>query len=183
MIFVTDHMVMLDDEELNSAFICYAHQDNQSEDHQKRWLDRFLQIVRPMIRQEELNVWSDKELKIGDAWHSKIQKQLEKAKAIVLFVSPAFLESDYIANNEMPVLLKRANENGVPIFQLIISPCLYEETKFLYPDSENGPNEFRLHEIQAANSPSKTLIEMNEAEQSRVMLEVARSLWSALESA
>jgi len=178
---VQSQIVMLDDDdEDNSAFICYAHQDNDSSNLKERWLDRFLQFIKPMVRQKDLNVWSDRDLKIGDVWHKKIQKQLEAAKAIVLFVSPAFLESDYIVNNEMPVLLKQSKDRGVPIFQFIISPCLYEETRFLYPDPKKGPHTFTLHSIQAANPPSKTLIEMTEAEQNRIMLSVAKSMWVAL---
>lgn len=176
----TSNVAMLDDDQYNSVFICYAHQDNESPDPKQRWLDRFLQFIKPLVRQRDLRAWSDKELKIGNAWHSKIQKQLEEAKAIVLFVSPAFLESDYIVNNEMPILLKQAKNKGVPIFQIIVSPCLYEETRFLYPNPEIGPDIFSLHSLQAANSPSKTLIEMTEAEQDRVMLKVARSIWHAV---
>jgi len=179
------HMVMLDKEPtqkgpLDSAFICYSHEDNQSSNSKERWLDRFLQFIRPLTRQEQLRVWSDKEIKIGDEWHTKIQAQLHAAKAIVLFVSPAFLASDYIAKYELPVLLMQAKDRGVPIFQLLISPCLDAETKFKYPDPKTGPNEFSLLSIQAANAPSKTLIEMSEAEQNRVLLEAARALWKAL---
>jgi TIR domain-containing protein len=163
-----------------SVFICYAHEDNGSANPKECWLNRFLQIVKPLVRQQDLTVWSDRTIKIGDDWHVTIQKQLAVAKAVLLFVSPAFLASDYIANNELPVLLKRAKESGVPIFQLLISPCLYEETKFKYPDPKTGPEEFALSSLQAANAPSKTLIEMTEAEQNRVMLEVARALSNTL---
>ena len=163
-----------------SVFICYAHEDNESTNLKERWLDRFLQFVKPLVRQEELEVWSDQRIKIGDDWRVTIQKQLAAARAVILFVSPAFLDSDYIANSELPVLLKRADENGVPIFQLLIKPCLYKGTKFKYPDPKAGPEELLLSSLQAANPPSKTLIEMTEAEQNRVMIDVAEALKSAL---
>jgi hypothetical protein len=172
---------MLDDiKAKKSLFICYARQDNEAPDLKDRWLDRFLQFIKPIVRQREINVWSDKEIKIGDNWHQKIKNQLDRANAVVLFVSPAFLESDYIANNELPVLLKRAKDKGIPIFQLLLSPCLDAETRFKYPDPRTGPEEFTFRSIQAANPPSKTLIEMTEAEQNRVMLSVARNLLSIL---
>ena len=179
------HIVMLDDEivkpeKSTSAFICYAHQDNEDKNPKLRWVERFLQFIRPLTRQENLKVWSDQELKIGDEWHLKIQRQLSEAKAIVLFVSPAFLASDYIAVHELPILLMRAKKRGVPILQLIIAPCLDDDTIFKYPDPKFGPYEFSLRSIQAANAPSKTLIEMDEAAQNRILIEVAKSLKEAL---
>ena len=170
---------MLEDTDC-AVFVCYAHRDNENEDVKKRWLDRFLEFVKPLVRQKDLRVWSDKEIKIGIDWDKAIKKQLENAKAVVLFVSPAFLASDYIANTELPILLKRAKDSGVSIFQLLISPCLYAETRFKYPDPRLGPEEFTLRSLQAANPPSRTLIEMPEAEQNRVFLDVAQSLWKIL---
>jgi hypothetical protein len=121
-------------DEHSSIFISYAHADNESEDPKQRWLDRFLQFLGPLVRQQDLTVWSDKDIKIGDHWHDRIQTQLDKAKAVVLLVSPAFLASDYIANNELPVLLKNGADRGVKIMPVIISPCLFKRTRFRYPD-------------------------------------------------
>jgi len=159
-----------------ALFMSYAHADNESDDPKERWLDRFLQLLKPLVRQQDLTVWSDKDIKIGDKWHERIQSQLENAKAVVVLVSPAFLASDYIANNELPVLLKNAADKGVAILPIIISPCLYEETKFKYPDPKKGPNEFTLASIHSANPPSRTLVEMDEGEQNRVLLKVAKQL-------
>jgi len=159
-----------------SVFVCYARADNEANEAKNRWLDRFLQFLRPLVRQENLTVWSDKEIKIGDHWHERIQDQLENVKAVVLLVSPAFLASDYIANNELPALLKRAADQGVKIMPIIISPCLFKRTKFKYPDPKKGPQEFTLASIQSANPPSQTLVEMDEGEQNRVLLAVAEQL-------
>jgi len=115
--------------------------------------------------------------KIGEDWHQHIQAHLNRAKAVVLLISPAFLASDYIANSELPVILKNAaDKEGVKILPIIILPCLYEETRFKYPDSKKGPEEFTLASIQAANPPSETLVEMDEGERNRVLLKVARRL-------
>lgn len=160
-----------------SVLLNYAHADNESDNPKERWLDRFLEMLKPFLRQENLKVWSDKDIKVGDNWHERIQSQLESARAAVLLVSPSFLASDYIANNELPVLLKNAaDRGGVPILPIIISPCLYEETRFKYPDPQKGPHEFTLASIQSANPPSKTLVEMDEGEQNRTLLKLAKTL-------
>lgn len=166
-----------------SIFICYAHQDNEGVSASAKWLDRLLQILTPLIRQDELSVWSDKEIKIGDHWQDKIQENLDRAKAVILLVSPAFLASDYVAKTELPLLLMYAREFGTRIFPVIISPCLYEEATFRYPDFRTGPNRMRLADIQSANPPSKTLSEMTEPEQNRVFMEVCRAARQALNEA
>jgi hypothetical protein len=86
-----------------AVFISYAHADNQSSDPQKRWVDRFIQFLKPLVRQEDFTLCSDQEIKIGQAWHEHIKAHLNGAKAVVLLVSPAFLASDYLTNSELPV--------------------------------------------------------------------------------
>ncbi len=94
----------------------------------------------------------------------------------MLLVSPAFLASAYIRNSELPVILKNATKQGVRIFPILISPSLFKMAKYKYPDPKTGPQEFTLSSLQAANPPGKTLVEMSEGEQNRVLLEVAEQL-------
>lgn len=135
-----------------------------------------MEFLQPLVRQQLLKTWSDKEIKIGDRWHERIGAQLEASRAVVLLISPAFLASDYIATSELPVLLKNAADGGLTVLPIIISPCLYEEAIFKYPDPALGPNVLKLSSLQSANPPSRALIEMPEGEQNRVLLQVARSL-------
>jgi hypothetical protein len=95
---------------------------------------------------------------------------------VVLLISPAFLASEYIANSELPVILKNAANQGVGIFPILISPSVYKRAKYRYPDPKAGPQEFTLASIQAANPPSETLIEMTEGAQNRVLEKVADQL-------
>jgi hypothetical protein len=53
---------------------------------------------------------------------------------------------------------------------------MYAQAVFKYPDPKHGPNKLSLKALQSANPPSKTLIEMTEAEQNRVFLQVASRL-------
>jgi hypothetical protein len=159
-----------------AVFICYAHADNRDENVKLRWLDRLLEFLHPLVRQHHLTTWSDRDVKIGERWHRRIQFQLEVSRAILLLISPAFLASEYIATSELPVLLKNAADRGSTILPLIISPCLYEEAIFKFPDPTVGPDILKLSSLQASNPPSRTLIEMSEAEQNRTLLRVARRL-------
>ena len=62
------------------------------------------------------------------------------------------------------------------IIPIILRPCLFKETKFKYPDPANGPEEFSLASLQAANSPQKALNGLGENEQDKVLLAVAQRL-------
>jgi hypothetical protein len=158
------------------VFISCAHTDNESAHPQWRWLDRFVKFLQPLVRQQNFTICSDQDIKFGDNWHERIQAHHNGAKATVLLVSPEFLRSEYIANSELPVILKNAADKGVRIFPIIISPCLFKREKFKYPDPKTGPDEFTLASLQAANPPTKTLVEMDEEQQNRVFLQVVEQL-------
>jgi hypothetical protein len=162
------------------VFISYAHADNKSLNSKERWQDRFVEFLKPLVRQEDFTLCSDQDIKIGQDWHQHIQAHLNGAKAVVLLISPAFLASEYIANSELPVILKNAADKGVRIFPILISPSVFKRVKYKYPDPRTGPQEFALASLQAANAPSKTLVEMTEGEQNRVLLEVAEQLTELL---
>jgi len=125
----------------NAVFISYSHADNQSSDPQRRWLDRFIEFLQPLVSQENFTLCSDQDIQIGDQWHRRIQAQLNAAKAVVLLVSPAFLASAHIRNSELPVILKNAADQGVRIFPILISPrCSRRQstnTRIQRPDRRN----------------------------------------------
>ncbi|MGA6827415.1 tetratricopeptide repeat protein [Nitrospira sp. NS4] len=157
-------------------FISYAHEDNQGDMPSKRWLDRLSQHLEPLILQKHIVVWSDPALESGDEWESQIRTRLEQATAAVLLVSKAFLASRYIRNSELPVLLMNAKDRGTVIIPIIISPCLFRETYFKYPDPSQGPHQLSLSALQSANSPEDPLNALTEPEQDLVFLAVAQRL-------
>lgn len=162
------------------VFISYAHEDNESPDRAERWLDRLKQQLVPLVR-HNITICSDQDIGLGEDWHAHIQAHLNSARAAVLLVSPAFLASEYVYSSELPVLLRNAAERGVEIIPVILRPCLFEETRFKYPDPKSGPEEFTLASLQAAGSPTRTLSEMSRAEQDRALLKVGRALAKVLE--
>ncbi|MBE9180881.1 toll/interleukin-1 receptor domain-containing protein [Oculatella sp. LEGE 06141] len=158
------------------VFICYAHQDNESSDPDRRWLNRLLVYLEPLNQQGKLQIWSDQQLEIGDTWDTEIKTRLHEVKAAVLLVSQALLGSKYIRNTELPVLLKRAKDDGVVILPIIVRSCQLNDITFKYPDPQHGPEELSLSTFQTANSPNKPLNSLEEHEQDRVLLKVAERL-------
>ncbi|NJL56490.1 toll/interleukin-1 receptor domain-containing protein [bacterium] len=156
------------------VFICYAHKD-------QAFLERLLMHLAP-LEEEGISVWSDQRLEIGDRWHNEIQTTLPQVKAAILLVSPAFLASKYIKNSELPVLLHRAQEQGVKILPIILSPCLFEEAKFRFPDPKTGPEVLSLSVFQAANSLKNPVNSLPEHEQDALFFEAGAAVMAIANS-
>src|SRR5690349_15197457 len=85
-------------------FISYSHKD-------EKWLNTLLTFLRPYTRGEKITVWSDQQIQPGAHWEAEIRSYLDSCRVAVLLVSSNFLASDYIAETELPALLK-SHENG-----------------------------------------------------------------------
>ena len=83
-------------------------------------------------------------------------------------VSTDFLSSDFIATDELPPLLRKAEEEGTRILPLIVAPCAFTLSE--------------LSEFQAINDPEKTLADLgdNEAAIERTFLELVKSIQELL---
>src|SRR5262249_13334122 len=102
------------------VFISYSHKD-------RRWLERLQVHLKDLERRGLVEVWDDTKLRTGTQWRDEISKALDSARAAILLVSADFIASDFIANDELPPLLARAEENGVVILPLILSPSRFEK--------------------------------------------------------
>jgi len=155
------------------VFISYAHEDNENPDRNQRWLERLRTHLRPLEFEQQLTVCSDRDIALGDDWHEHIQTHLEGARVAVLLIRSNFMGSEYIRSSELPVLLRRAKEQGTKILPVLLSPSRFDKARFKYPDPKKGPKEFTLSSLQAAGLPDRTLVEMDYGEQERVLLAVA----------
>jgi hypothetical protein len=159
------------------VFVSYAHEDNEPPD---RWLDRFLQMLRPLRLNDMVCAWSDKDIRSGGDWRREIEFQLEKyAEAAVLLVSPAYLASDFIRSSELPVLLRRKQESGLLVIPIVLRHCLFAEAFFSYPDPSIGPEKLSLSVFKAANPPDHPLDALSRSDQDAAFTQVGRRLLDA----
>lgn len=141
------------------VFISYAHKDDE------KWLDSLLTHVN-FLKGHGVKIWTDRDIKPGARWHEEIQNALARARVAVLLVTPAFLESPYIASQELPALLRAANSEGLVVFPIPVRASSYDWST--------------LAPIQAAFPLSKPLAELRGAKLDKAFVEIAAKLAEAL---
>lgn len=136
---------------MNEVFISYSHADID-------FLNDFKRHLKPF--RNKINFWDDSQILAGNKWKDEILKALDSCKIAILFISADFFNSDFISNEELPKLLHAATTRGTEILSVILKPCLFSE----YPE---------INQYQAINSPSKTIIQMTDAEREEVWIKLA----------
>ncbi|MDQ1318471.1 MAG: hypothetical protein QG588_2133, partial [Candidatus Poribacteria bacterium] len=102
-------------------FISYSHKDSD-------WLNRLRIHLKPLERQDLVDIWDDSRISIGDDWYSEIAKAIDHARIAVLLISADFLASDFIANSELPSLLEAAHRRGLTVVPVLVEPSRFEFT-------------------------------------------------------
>jgi hypothetical protein len=139
------------------VFVSYSHCD-------ERWLDRLMVFLKPLERDGIVDLWSDRKIAPGKKWLPEITNAVRSAKVAVLLISADFMASDFIAIRELPPLLKAAENDGILILPVIISPCVL------------GP----LEGFQAVNSPDEPMVDLRRGDRERVWKRVVEAITAAL---
>jgi len=143
------------DQEQEQVFISYSHKD-------KGWLEKLQIHLTPLQRDGTISVWADTVIKPGQIWKEEIRKALARAKVAVLLVSPDFLASGFIAENELPPLLAASEKEGLTILWIPVRPSHYTRTV--------------IAQYQAAHDPAKPLSSMNRAKQDSALVEIVKKI-------
>nr|VFJ62379.1 MAG: TIR domain-containing protein [Candidatus Kentron sp. FW] len=142
------------------VFISYSHKD-------KQYLDELQTHLVPYLRSKAVMAWSDQDIAPGSKWLEEIEKARASTRVAVLLVSPNFLASDFIHDNELGPFLQKARAGDVTILWVRIRACAYTETS--------------LRDYRALVSPpDRPLAGMVEAERDEAWVRVCQEIKKAL---
>ena len=81
-------------------FVSYAHRDNRL----VHALVDELQVLWGSSKRYTIKLWADWELCLGESWKEEIFRAIEACDFGLLMLSPAFLNSSFIVEQELPKL-------------------------------------------------------------------------------
>ena len=143
----------------NQIFISYSHKDEE-------WLERLQLNLKPFLRGSSVVAWDDTRIRPGADWKAEIDKALASTKIAVLLVSADFLASDFICQEELPYLLKAADERQVDVIPISVRPSAWETAPF--------------SKRQWANEPNRPLGRLEKADREEALVKISQLIASFL---
>jgi len=144
-------------------FISYAHKDDE------HWLQTLRTHLSWLERKHGVEIWTDQNIQPGEKWRSSIQAALHRARVGILLVSPDFLSSEFIANDELPRMLRAAESDGMTIFWIPVRASSYRDSP--------------IGEFQSPHPPEKPLSALPAAEQDQALVAIGEKLAAILDLA
>jgi hypothetical protein len=143
------------------VFISYSRPDRD-------WLEHLLIFLKPYTRQN-LKIWADPYIQVGDERRRNISTALSRSCVGVLLVSYNFLASDFIDREELPPLLEGAANGSIILVPIPISASNYETSP--------------LANYQFAHPPTRPLDKLRKPDRSAAFVEIVKKIVAAAEKA
>lgn len=107
----------LEVQENPSIFVSYS---NKSLDYKKK----FDELIMPILKRKfNIDIWSDIQIELGSKWDKTIDANLEKANVFIFLVDNNFMASAFIQEKEIPIAIKRHEQDGVLLLPIVIEEC------------------------------------------------------------
>jgi hypothetical protein len=143
-----------------NIFISYCREDD-------KWLQKFREMLEPVLRKERLAAWDDTKITPGTKWQQEIENAIAHSKVALLLVSPRFLASKFIMDYELPLLFE-AREDGLTLLWVAVSHCMYQ-----YSD---------LAEDQALYDPVMALDSLSSKRLNQVMVRICKRITEVMDN-
>lgn len=143
----------------NKVFISHSKADSE-------WAERLKAHLDSAYSKGLVESWSDRELQLGSEWKKEIQKAINSAKVAVLFLSPDYFASDFIAYSELP-LLKQAAREGTLLLPIVVRHV------------EQNEHEGIIGSHEALNH--KPIVTLPPRDQERLLIESAKRIYEVID--
>jgi hypothetical protein len=114
------------------VFISYSHND-------RKWVDSLIIHLKPLGHSVSFDIWEDSRIKPGAKWRCEIEGALSNAAIAIFLVSPDFLASEFVMDEEVPTLIRNAEMKGTIIIPLLVRPSLFRQSTLQGFESINSP--------------------------------------------
>lgn len=128
------------------------------------YFDEIKNVLKQLHISQGINIWHDQLIEPGDDWKKEIREHLAIARVAILMVSPDFLISDFIRNEELPLLLKAAKNEGAKIIWIPVRFSNVKNFRFNVTRDED----ICIADYQAVCDPKKPLEMMKRAERNAI---------------
>lgn len=136
------------------VFVSYSHKD-------AKYLSGLSPHLEYLKKNQLVEYWVDSKIKPGEKWQDGMKSALATTKVAILLISIDFLNSQFIADNELPPLLAAAESEGLKILPVILRPCILPKN---------------LSQFQTINSPMRPLSRMKGYEREEIWVKVANAI-------
>jgi hypothetical protein len=143
------------------VIISYSHEDS-------KFLRELKKFLRPLQKRKQIRIWDDTEIEAGDRWRREIRRFMQSADAAIFLVSQDFIDSDFIADHELPALLEAAKQGRVRIFWIAVRPSTYKQDLAL-----------EIH--QAINDPERPLSKLDKSSREEEFTAIREKIENALD--
>jgi hypothetical protein len=123
-----------------TVFVSYSR-------HDAVWLHAIRTILRPVERAGWVRCWTDVDIEAGSQWEEELRRKMSVCDVAILLVSSHFLQSAYVKNVELPVLLERARAGRTRLLWVLLSPCSWTNTDLVRTQAALNPR-VSLAELQ-----------------------------------
>jgi hypothetical protein len=132
--------------------------------HDRGWVEKLRTMCAPMS--SDVDLWEDSRIKPGEKWREAIQEVLDTATVAVLMVSPEFLKSDFITENELPSLLAAAQSaRELKVLWIAVEHSMYKLTA--------------IEQYQCVNNPARPLSSIGVPELNYELMQIANRIHDA----
>jgi hemoglobin-like flavoprotein len=145
-----------------TVFVSYSHKE-------PKWRQEFQAAMGGGIYRKKFELWFDDQINTSDEWKKKINSAIGTARVALLLVGKGFLNSSFIAENELPKILDYQKSKRVRIFWVPIDSV-----------SESVRADVGLDEIQAAWPPDNPLSKLSKKKLDDALMHIASNLINAI---